>query len=195
MFGNTCLGLKVNSEQGFGNALTKQVRFCEMVNDAFHATFYVTPHNVKCLGARRSMALLKHDSELIDHVHKESGINEETITRAINDIPQLNTPLKNILMGIDERMEKILQPDMYLLFTIPARVMELMKMYALKLDEFPVIKPYTFMSVCGNVLVNTYKNKVISISFGCPESRKFGGLKSDQVVVGIPYETSLKLLG
>jgi uncharacterized protein (DUF169 family) len=195
LYGSTCMGLKVNAITGLAPEYTKQARFCEMVGEAFQTTFCVSPHQLKCAGARRSMGLLKRDPELIDHVHEESGIKEATIEKAINDIPRLINPPENVLMGITESMEKTILPDMYIIFTPPQKVMQLMKMYALKLDAFPVIKPYTFMSVCANVFVNTYLNHVISISFGCPESRKYGFLKEDQAVVGIPYETCLKLFG
>lgn len=195
IFGKTCMSLKVNAESGLAPAYTKQARFCEMVGEAFQTTFYVNPLQVKCPGARRSFGLLKHDFELIDHVHEESRINKSTITKAINEIPRLEKPPENILMGISENLEKTTQPDMYIIFAQPVKVMQLMKLYALKLDAFPVIKPYTFMSVCANVFVNTYLNHVISISFGCPESRKYGFLKEDQAVVGIPFNTSLKLIG
>lgn len=193
IFGITCMGLKVNAITGLAPEYTKQTRFCEMVGEAFQTTFCVSLHQVKCAGARRSMGLLKHDPELIDHVHEESGIKKTTIEKAINDIPILVSPPENILMGITENMEKTIQPDIYIIFTQPEKVMQLMKLYALKLDAFPVIKPYTFMSVCANVFVNTCLNHVISISFGCPESRKYGFLKETEAVVGIPYDTSVKL--
>jgi uncharacterized protein (DUF169 family) len=195
LYGATCMGLKVNATTGLAPDYTKQARLCEMVGEAFQESFYISPQQLKCLGARRSMGLLQHDHDLIDHVHEESGIKKETIEKAINDIPWMERPPENILMGITQNIEKTVQPDVYIIFTQPEKVMQLMKLYALKLDAFPVIKPYTFMSVCANVFVNTYLNHVISISFGCPESRKYGFLKEDQAVVGIPFDTCLKLFG
>jgi len=55
-------------------------------------------------------------------------------------------------------------------------------------DRCSAIPPYSLFSVCGNVIVNTYMKKMPSISFGCQESRKYGGVKEYEVVVGIPAE-------
>ena len=31
-------------------------------------------------------------------------------------------------------------------------------------------------------------NKLPALSFGCPESRKHGGIGNDEVVLGLPYQ-------
>lgn len=54
----------------------------------------------------------------------------------------------------------------------------------------PSIPPYSLLSVCGNVFANCYKNQTVSISFGCPESRKYGGIEQDEVVIGFPFKTA-----
>jgi uncharacterized protein (DUF169 family) len=42
------------------------------------------------------------------------------------------------------------------------------------------------MSVCANIAVQTFISGKMCISFGCPASRKFGGVLEDEVIVGIP---------
>jgi uncharacterized protein (DUF169 family) len=192
-FGPKCLGLKVNYTKKFENSPLKQIRFCEAVNDAFKTPLLFNPQNLSCYGAKRSMGILKHDEELVQHIAQESRIASQIIRMAVNDIPHFESPIHNILMGIDEEMEKEVTPDMFILFISPKDVMELMKEYALKLSQYPIIKPYTFMSVCGSVFANTYKHGVISVSFGCPESRKYGGVKDNLMVVGIPYSVCSQL--
>jgi uncharacterized protein (DUF169 family) len=153
------------------------------------------PQNLICEGAKRSMGILKHDEELVQHIAQESEIASQLIRQAIHDIPRFDVPVENILMGIDEELEKEVHPDMYILFISPKDTMDLMREYALKLNQFPLISPYTFLSVCGNVFVNTYKHRTMSISFGCPESRSFGGVKDNLVIVGLPYYSCLQLFG
>lgn len=169
------------------------MRFCEAVSKAFDRPLLIRSADLKCHGSKRSMGLTMNDRTLVENIHQESGIDREVIWQAVKDIPHLEKPIENILLGIDSQMEKEIQPDMYIVFLQPAQVMELMKDYALKLKEFAVIKPYTFMSVCGNVFVNTIKSRVLSISFGCPDSRQYAGLTNDLLVAGIPYESSKKL--
>jgi len=58
----------------------------------------------------------------------------------------------------------------------------------------PSIPSYSFLSVCGNVLANCYLNQVVSISFGCPESRKHGAIGKNEIVIGLPFKVADELL-
>jgi uncharacterized protein (DUF169 family) len=51
-----------------------------------------------------------------------------------------------------------------------------------------------FAAVCGNVAVKAYVDKKVSLSFGCEDSRQYGGISRDRLIVGIPYVQSHKLL-
>jgi uncharacterized protein (DUF169 family) len=39
--------------------------------------------------------------------------------------------------------------------------------------------------VCGNCTVRPYVTNQICVSFGCNDSRQYGGIESDELVVGI----------
>lgn len=194
-YGPYCLGLKVDFREKETHIPVPQapLRFCEAVRLAFEKPLLIKPEDLKCPGSKRSLGLFIEDENLMENIHQESGIDPGVIKKAVNDIPSLEKPVKNILLGIDEKMEKEVRPDLFILFLQPDRVMELMKLYALKLKQFPVIRPFSFMSVCGNVFVSTYKNRDFSISFGCPDSRNYAGLADDLVVAGIPYESCVAL--
>jgi uncharacterized protein (DUF169 family) len=193
-FGSNCMGLKINYQGEFHQRPKEKLRFCEAVSQAFRFPFLLLPENLACMGSMRSMGLLNDDSLLIKQIHHESKIDYPVIHYALKNIPHFHEPLKNVLMGMDENLEKEVQPDMFIVFLTPARVMNLMKEYALKVKQFPVVKPYIFLSICANVLVSTYQSGIMSISLGCPESRKFSGLADQQMVAGIPYNHGLKLL-
>ena len=51
------------------------------------------------------------------------------------------------------------------------------------------------MSVSGNVAVRSYLGQCISLSFGCPDSREYGGIEKGQLVIGLPYNIAFKLYG
>jgi uncharacterized protein (DUF169 family) len=147
------------------------------------------------MGSRRSLGIFKNDDDLIQHISQESQVEPKTVKYVLDDTPIFDPLVNNILLGISEEMENEVQPDMYIMYIEPKDVMDLMKEYTLKLNKFPAIKPYTFLSICGNVFVRTYKFGVMSISYGCPESRRYGGVKDNLVVVGIPYDKCLQLFG
>ena len=194
-YGPYCLGLKIDCREKETHIPAPQapLRFCEAVRLAFDKPLLIKAEDLNCPGSKRSMGLFFEDETLMKNIHQESGIDPGMIRKAVNDIPRLDKPPESILLGIDEEMEKEIRPDLFILFLQPARVMELMKLYALKLKQFPLIRPFSFMSVCGNVFVSTYKNRDFCISFGRPDSRKYAGLADDLVVAGIPYESCVAL--
>ncbi len=109
-FGSKCMGLKVNFGKEVAYSPIKPIRFCEAVNDAFKTPLLFDPQNLVCMGGRRSMGLLLDDKEMAQHLSTENGIALQTLKRALNEIPKMNTPIHNILMGIDEQMETEIQP-------------------------------------------------------------------------------------
>jgi uncharacterized protein (DUF169 family) len=90
-------------------------------------------------------------------------------------------------------MENDLQPDLYIMYVQPLWITDLMYNLA-RIAVKPSIPPYSFLSVCGNVFANCYLNHVVSISFGCPESRKYGGIRKNEIVVGLPFKIACSLL-
>jgi uncharacterized protein (DUF169 family) len=50
------------------------------------------------------------------------------------------------------------------------------------------------MAVCGNVAVRSFILDTLAISFGCPDSRDYGGIAPDQLAMGIPYKLITKLM-
>jgi uncharacterized protein (DUF169 family) len=49
------------------------------------------------------------------------------------------------------------------------------------------------MSVCGNVAVKSYIDQKISISFGCPDSREYGGIERGELVIGLPHNIAFRI--
>jgi uncharacterized protein (DUF169 family) len=50
------------------------------------------------------------------------------------------------------------------------------------------------MAVCGSVAVRAHLTGQMCMSFGCPDSRKFGAISRDRLVVGMPMELAGKLV-
>lgn len=192
-YGNKCTGVKVNYEGTCVNTSEVALRFCEAVNYSFNVPLLLNSCLLSCKGAQRSFGLLKSDEELIIHIAGESNASEHTIKRALNDIPLIDNPIKNIFLGIQDHMENIIQPDMYILQIRPNEAMVLMRQYIVKTNNSPIIKPYPFLSVCGGILAASLIDNLMSISFGCPESRKFAGVDDSNVIIGIPFKTCIQL--
>jgi uncharacterized protein (DUF169 family) len=192
-FGDCCTGLKVNISGNETISHAKQMRFCEVVKDSFKIPILINTNNLSCLGSRRSLGLQTDCKELTQHISTESGVNIETVEYLLHDTPYFSNPVHNILLGINQEMEESIQPDLYIMYIKPRDLMNIVRDYTIIFNKFPIVKPHTFLSVCGNVLARTLLFDVMSISFGCPESRRYGGVKDHQVVVGIPYNKAIQL--
>lgn len=194
LFGQKCSGIKVNEnlEDFFINVPTKRMKFCEAINCSFGLPLKLNKKNLACPGARRSTGFDKDDEELANIISSNNKMAVEFISEALKNIPHLSK-VKNINIGITDYMEKRIQPDLYIVYLHPGNVTAIM--HALAKHGISVsVPPYSLLSVCGNIFSNTLQNEKVTISFGCPESRKYGGIHKDEVVMGIPYNLTGILL-
>ena len=186
IFGPKCSVININGIPDENISLPKkQVKLCESVYRSFNEPVYITDETVGCPGARRSLGFDKNDRALAEIINKNNGIPIPFILDALKSIPHLNE-IKRINLGCTNLPETRLKPDLYIVYALPAKVTALMHFLA-KNSIKPVIRPWSLLSVCGNVFSNTLKNNSVSISFGCSESRKSGGVKENEVVIGIPH--------
>lgn len=187
-YGYKCTGIKLNYNGTCVNTPSTKMRFCEAVNHSFNVPLLLKTSSLSCKGSQRSMGLLKSNCELITHLANESNMSKPMVSSALADILAFPEPIENVYLGIQPEMEEMIRPDLFILQIKPRETMDLIRLYSAKTNSFPIIKPYTFLSVCGNVLVGSLQQKQMSISFGCPESRRYGGIDDENVIVGIPYD-------
>jgi uncharacterized protein (DUF169 family) len=193
LFSPKSTAININSESdSYFNIPSRQLTLCEAVDQSFKVPLRITSNNLICPGARRSVGFESNDYQLIKEIAGHSHISERYISSALQTIPAL-TGIRHINLGLIESMENDLQPDLYLMYVQPYIITDLMHNLA-KLKIRPSIPSYSFLSVCGNVLANCYLNQVVSISFGCPESRKHGGIAKNEIVLGLPSKIAVELL-
>jgi uncharacterized protein (DUF169 family) len=187
IFGSKCTGININGETFESiDISTKRLKLCEAVNLSFDAPVRVTGENLVCPGARRSVGFDKDDQLLAKTISGNNGIPAQFILNALQEIPKLDG-ITHINLGLTEDMETRLKHDLYVVYIKPAMVTAIMHKLA-KIGVKPSILPYSLLSVCGNVFSNCCKNKVPTLSFGCPESRKHGGIGNNEVVLGLPFQ-------
>ena len=187
LFGNKSTGITINAEEY--NSLRKpvnQLKFCEAVNYSFDTPILLNAEKIGCPGARRSLGIEDGGNELIKTISKNTKIPVSYVRNGLDNIPVIQTPISNIVLGLSEEMENKIQPDIFIAYTSPEIIMNFMHQAA-RLKIKPYIAPYSLHSICGNVFARAYGKNVISISLGCPESRKFGGVNREEMIIGIPY--------
>jgi len=185
-FGPRCTAIQINGDTyAFLNQPQREVKFCEAVYHSFQLPLQIDGSILGCPGARRSLGFDHSSRDLAGMISSHTGIPYRYINTALEDIPVISTPINNVILGITEDLEEQIRPDMYITYTQPDKVMKMMHMLARKKLQ-PVFPAYSIHSICGNVFSRGLEQQRITVSFGCPESRQFGGVKDDEVIVGIP---------
>lgn len=186
-YGKKCSGVNVDGISLRINEPAVDLKFCEAVNYSFNLPLQISENIIECPGAKRSLGYSKAHKKLIDIISRNTGISRTFIHKSFNHIPAVMQKIDRITLGITQEMEHIVKPDVFIMYVPPSTITDIMLMLARNKLQ-PVISNYLFLSVCGNVFANSYTNRSISISFGCPESCKCGGIDDDEVVLGIPRE-------
>lgn len=192
-YGSKCSGINVNGDILKINIPSKKLKFCEAVQYSFKIPIQLNTKNLKCPGARRSIGFDRDDQELANFISVNTQIPAPFISNALKNIPVLNHGIIQINVGITQEIEELLPPDIFIMYVHPSKITEIMHLLA-RYEKQPSIPPYSLLSVCGNVFTNCYINQCVSISFGCPESRKNGGVENNEVIVGIPYQYAKYIL-
>jgi uncharacterized protein (DUF169 family) len=76
--------------------------------------------------------------------------------------------------------------DVYIAYLAPTDVMRLVQAYQRITVESPVFTCPSLAPVCGVALVQAHLTKRLCISFGCGNSRRYGGIGETNLAVGIP---------
>lgn len=186
-FGGKCSGININGIAQDINQTSVKMKLCEAVKYSFDIPIQVNNENLGCPGARRSIGFDSDNLKLAKTISNNNDIPLSHVKNILKEIPAIKTEIGRVNFGIKQEMEEYLPPDLFIMYVYPSEITKIMHLLTKHMLE-PSIPPYALLSICGNVFANSYINKLISISFGCPESRKYGGVEDNEVVVGIPFQ-------
>jgi len=178
----------VKFQEQMSSADTEPIRFCEAVYKAQKKNVSLSFNNVCCDGARRCFGWLRNnDIKLAKRLSQKTGMDQDVAYGLIKSVPVLNENIVGISLGAD------IQGDVYISYASPESTMKTVRDWQKMTSRNLRVDISGIMSVCGNVAVRSYLGQSISISFGCSDSREYGGVEKDQLVIGIPYNIASSL--
>ena len=120
--------------------------------------------------------------ECLKELVKEGKFETESLAlKALMAIPRMIKKPKSILVS-----NKLKNPDVYLFYLRPKEFMIFVQASQRVTGEELKLSLSSVMPVCGACTVRPFVTGEICISFGCKESREYGGITDDRFVVGIP---------
>jgi uncharacterized protein (DUF169 family) len=163
------------------NLAKKPMRLCEAIKESIIRPIVLTRHLVNCPGARRSLGwTTKEDDNIARKMVETTGIKLDIAQKVIANTPRLNGKIAAVLIGRNK------SPDIVVAYAQPETVMRLVRrwqeVYGTDLD----LEASSVMAVCGSVAVRAYTTGRICLSFGCPDSREYGAIGRDRLVIGMP---------
>ncbi len=165
-----------------------KVRFCEAVSRTVEGEWILTPESVCCAGAQRCFGWLKGtDRDLAWDLAEKFDVSATTAGTAIADVPTLPERFDAVWVGTDTA------PDVYVSYALPETAMRIVRTWQRIYGKSLPIKVSGIMSVCGSAVVNSYVNHTISLTFGCPDSRRYGGIQPEQLVIALPADLLTKM--
>jgi uncharacterized protein (DUF169 family) len=178
----------VKFQEQMSSADTEPIRFCEAVHKALKKNVSLSFNNVCCDGARRCFGWLKdNDIKLAKRLSQKTNMDQDIAFDLIRSVPVLNKNIVSISLGAN------IHGDVYISYASPESAMKMVRDWQKMTGRNLCVDISGIMSVCGNVAVRSCLGQSISISFGCPDSREYGGIEKEQLAIGIPYNIAYSL--
>jgi len=163
------------------NLLKTPMRLCEAIGKSYKNKLILTREFVNCPGACRSLGWLNNNNDyMVQKLAEKAGVSMSIARNVIKNTPYIKHNITTIMIGDDEN------PDVVLSYAQPDVAMKLVRIWQKISGTDLTIDVSTVMAVCGNVVAKAYITGKICISFGCPDSRTYGGIKNNQLIIGVP---------
>jgi len=187
-FKSNIVGVKFNysDKQETSVTVACPLRFCEAVRLA-HGTSQVTlpAEDFLCPASRIVFGIQRGDdvySQCADNLVKAGRFRRKfDAMRAIRNLHSLRNNPSSVTLGGDCR-----KPDVLISKARPRVCMYLIQALQRMSVKHRVILSSGLAPVCGCCAVQCYLTGSLCMSFGCEDSRRYGGIEDDQVVLGIP---------
>ncbi len=157
----------------------KEISFCKAVKLARSEPLRVNRDSLSCPGARFVFGLEGAGPEpVIKELVKNRNIALSSAKKMFEAPIRFAKSFQWILLNHNNA-------DIYIFLFNPKEVMHFLTLYQRKGELFTADFG-SIMAMCGEIAVKTLVTENICLSFGCPDSRKNGGIHDSELIIGIP---------
>ena len=173
----------------------KPLRFCQAVERVLQTSrnMLLTKEDISCPAAKAVLGFEKNDQILDDCADKlmeaRRFTDEGSAIQALMNVPRIRGKTHSVLLSASGVL-----PDVYVFYLRPVELMQLVQAYQRVIVQPIRLKVTGVMPVCGNCTVKPYVTNEVSVSFGCEDSREYGGISEDKLVLGVPFLKAFSIL-
>lgn len=170
--------------------IDENIRHCEMVRRAAQGeTFYATSKEQMCKGGASAIGLMEtpekiKTGEFYQSLGRFSSLG--SAKRTMESIPKIDPMMKAIIYAPLEDIK--FDPDVIVVISNPAQAMKLAQAMVYTRGGRVEASFSGIQSVCADAVAGPFINNTANFTLGCSGSRKFAGIKEDEVIVGMNGE-------
>lgn len=170
--------------------IDSKLRHCEMVQKAAQGeTFYATVEEQACKGGAGAIGLMEppekvKTGEMYYSLERFSSFG--AAKRTVDAIPKIDPIMKAIIYAPLETAS--FDPDVVVIIGNSKQAMQLAQAMVFTLGGRIEADFAGIQSICGDAVAGPYTTKKPNFTLGCSGSRKYAGIKTDDVIVGMNGE-------
>ncbi|MBM4241586.1 MAG: hypothetical protein FJ150_08010 [Euryarchaeota archaeon] len=170
--------------------IDENIRHCEMVQRASQGEIlYATVEEQMCKGGAAAIGLMEapdkiKTGEFYQELGRFSSIG--SAKRTMEEIPKIEPMMYAVIYAPLEAAN--FDPDVIVIISTPAQAMKLAQAMVYTLGGRVEADFSGIQSVCADAVAGPFIRKRPNITLGCSGSRKFAGIKEDEVIVGMNGE-------
>jgi uncharacterized protein (DUF169 family) len=161
--------------------------FCQAVEKVrqTHSSLKLTRDTLSCPAARYVLGFEPVDAldECLNNLVSSNRFNDhEAAYEALTGVPRITENTSSVTVST-----RPCHPDVYILYLKPIQLMRVIQAYQ-KLHTAPIrLEIPGVVPVCGGCAATPYVSNRVTVSLGCDDSRRYGGIDEEQLVVGVPH--------
>lgn len=155
------------------------ISFCQAIKLARTGPVRIRKEHLSCPGARFVFGVEGAGSApMVKALIQNRRMDVLSAKRAVQKVSRLKRPFRWIILDH--------QPAaLAVFFFTPKKTMHLLTLLQAA-DETLAADLSCVMAMCGEVAARSLVSGRMTVSFGCPDSRKYGGLTDNELIIGIP---------
>ncbi len=170
--------------------IDENIRHCEMVQKAaMGEIFYATAEEQTCKGGAAALGLMEtpekvKTGEMYQSLGRFSSLG--SAKRTMDEIPKIEPIMYALIYAPLEKAN--FDPDVIVVISNPAQAMMLAQAMVYTLGGRVEADFSGIQSICADAVAGPFTRKRPNITMGCSGSRKFAGIKPEEVIVGMNGE-------